>query len=303
LIATGARPRTLRVPGNELANIFYLRSMDDSRKIRSAAEKAKRAAVIGNGFIGMEVAAVLAQKKIHTTMVFPEERVWKRVFTPEMSAFFEKYYKDRGVEILAESSVAGFEGKGAVIAAALDGGRTISCDMAVAGVGVAPVTELFAESGILGRDGVEVNEYLETAAPGVYAAGDAANYPDTIFEKRRRVEHWDNAVSQGQHWARVVTGDRQPFVHVPYFFSDIFDLSYEFWGDPEGATQTVARGDLSAPSFSVWWIKGERLAAAFVMNRPDEERQAAPDWIQSKKVVSATRLAEQKLPIADAVAS
>ncbi len=300
LIATGARPRTLAVPGKDLASVFYLRSMDDSRKIRSAAESAKRAVVIGNGFIGMEVAAVLAQKKVHTTMVFPEERVWKRVFTPEMSAFFERYYAKRGVEILSKSNVAGFEGKGPADAIVLEGGRTIPCDMVVAGVGVAPVTELFAESGILGRDGVEVNEYLETAAPGVYAAGDVANYPDTIFEKRRRVEHWDNAVSQGQHWARVVTGDRQPFVHVPYFFSDIFDLSYEFWGDSEGATQTVARGDLNTSSFSVWWLKGERLIAAFAMNRPDEEREAAPKWIQSRKAVSAARLAEQKRPIGEA---
>ena len=300
LIATGARPRLLNVAGKDLANVFYLRSMDDSRKIRSAAEKAKRAVAIGNGFIGMEVAAVLAQKKIHTTMVFPEERAWKRVFTPEISAFFEKYYKDRGVEILAKSSVAGFEGKGAVNAATLDSGRTISCDMAVAGVGVSPVTELFAESGILGRDGVEVNEYLETAAPGVYAAGDVANYPDTIFEKRRRVEHWDNAVSQGQHWARVVTGDRQPLVHVPYFFSDIFDLSYEFWGDSEGATQTVVRGNMSTPSFSVWWLKGERVIAAFAMNRLDEERQAATEWIQQRKNVSAGRLGEENRPIKEA---
>src|SRR5439155_8294306 len=100
---------------------------------------------------------------------------------------------------------------------------------------------------------------------GVCAAGDAANYPDLIFEKRRRVEHWDNAISQGQHWAGVVLGDRQPFIHVPYFFSDVFNLSYEFWGDSSGATQTVVRGDTNASAFSVWWLKKNQVVAAFTM--------------------------------------
>jgi NADPH-dependent 2,4-dienoyl-CoA reductase/sulfur reductase-like enzyme len=293
LIATGARPRKLNVPGGDLANVFYLRSMADSRTIRTAAKDAKRAVVIGSGFIGMEVAAVLAQKNISTTMIFPEERVWKRMFTPEMSRFFENYYAARSVEILTKSNVTAFEGKENVSAVALEGGRTIPCDMVVVGVGAAPVTELFAGTPIAGRDGLEVNEYLETAVPGVFAAGDVANYPDKIFEKRRRVEHWDNAVSHGQHWARVVTGERQPFVHVPYFFSDIFDLSYEFWGDEDGATQTVVRGDLNSTSFGVWWLKQNRLVAVFLMNRPDDERQAAPEWIQSRKAISATRLGEQ----------
>ena len=301
LIATGARARRLNVPGNDLASIFYLRSMDDSRRIRTAAEKSKRAVVIGGGFIGMEVAAVLTQKNVHTTMIFPEERVWKRMFTPEMSKLFERYYAERGVEVVAKSNVAGFDGDGAVNSVQLEGGQAISCDMVIAGVGAAAMTELFAGSKIAGRDGVEVDKFLETAAPGVYAAGDVANYPDAIFGKRRRVEHWDNAVSQGQHWARVAMGDRQPFVHVPYFFSDVFDLSYEFWGDSDGATQTVVRGDLKSTSFSVWWLERERLIAAFAMNRPDEERNAAPEWIQSKKKVSAARLGEQNRPVNDAV--
>lgn len=300
LIATGARARKLNVAGADLGNVFYLRSMADSRAVRAAADRAKRAVVIGGGFIGMEVASVLAQKNIQTTMIFPEERVWKRMFTPEMSRFFENYYAARNVEILAKSNISEFEDKGNVSAVALEGGRTIPCDMVVVGAGAEPVMDLFAGSGVAGRDGVEVNEYLETAAPGVFAAGDIANYPDKIFEKRRRVEHWDNAVSQGQHWARIVTGDRQPFVHVPYFFSDVFDLSYEFWGDTDGATQTVVRGDLNSTSFSVWWLKQNRLVAAFLMNRPDDERQA-PDWIQAKKSVSAERLGDQKKPASEAI--
>jgi NADPH-dependent 2,4-dienoyl-CoA reductase/sulfur reductase-like enzyme len=130
-----------------------------------------------------------------------------------------------------------------------------------------------------------------------------ANYPDLIFNKRRRVEHWDNAVSQGTHWALVALGDREPFVHVPYFFSDVFDLSYELWGDSEGATEIIVRGDITASSFSVWWLKAGRLISAFVMNRPDEERQVAPEWIKSEQAVSSKRLADQTQSVADAAQS
>jgi len=302
LIATGCRARRLESPGNDLANVFYLRSMDDSRKIRFCAANSKQAVVIGGGFIGMEVASVLAQKNIHTTMIVREDRVWKRAFTPEMSAFFERYYTAHGVRLLRQVNVAALEGKSTVSAAVLDDRRKVPCDMVVAGVGATPVTDLFAKSELSNDNGIVVNEYLETAKPGLYAAGDVANYPDSIFKKRRRVEHWDNAVSQGQHWARVVLGDRKPFVHVPYFFSDVFDLSYELWGDSDGATQTVVRGEVGSSKFSVWWLKEARVIATFVMNRPDEERQVAPEWIESRQVVSPKPLADQARAVREAAA-
>ena len=183
----------------------------------------------------------------------------------------------------------------------LSSGRKISCDMVVAGVGAAPVTELFANSGLAIENGIAVNEYLETNQPRISAAGDVANYVDILFDKRRRVEHWDNAVSQGQHWASMISGERRPFLHVPYFFSDVFDLSYELWGDSEGATQTIARGDLSSSSFSIWWLKRDCLIAAFVMNRPDEEREFAPEWIKSKQILSSDRLKDPNRPIGEAI--
>jgi NADPH-dependent 2,4-dienoyl-CoA reductase/sulfur reductase-like enzyme len=299
LIATGAQPRPLGCPGDNLPNVFYLRSLDESRKIRAAAAGSKHAVVIGGGFIGMEVASVLAQKNIETTLVIREDRVWSRVFTPAMSEFFEGYYTSRGVQLVKRERVTGLEGATRVEATVFSSGRRISCDLVVAGVGVTPVTELVKKSGLAVDNGIVVNQYLETNHRGVYAAGDVANYFDPIFEKRRRVEHWDNAVSQGQHWAGVVSGDRQPFVHVPYFFSDVFDLSYELWGDAEGATQTVVRGDLNGSSFSVWWLKQARVVSAFVMNRPDEERQVAPEWIKSKQIVSPERLRDENRPVAE----
>jgi NADPH-dependent 2,4-dienoyl-CoA reductase/sulfur reductase-like enzyme len=300
LIATGARPRRLDCPGNDLQNVFYLRSLDDSRKIRTAAKSSKRAVVLGGGFIGMEVASVLAQQNIETTLIFREDRVWSRVFTPPMSDFFERYYTSRGVQLLKEENVLRFEGKDQVSATVLSSGRKISCDIAVIGIGAAPVSELFTNSDLDIENGVAVNEYLETKLPGIFAAGDVANYRDIIFDKRRRVEHWDNAVSQGQHWAALVRGDRKPFSHVPYFFSDVFDLSYELWGDSEGATQTVARGDLSTSSFSVWWLKQGRLVSAFAMNRPDEERDAAAEWIKNKQLVAPERLGDNHRAVKEA---
>jgi NADPH-dependent 2,4-dienoyl-CoA reductase/sulfur reductase-like enzyme len=182
----------------------------------------------------------------------------------------------------------------------LSSGRKISCDMVVVGIGATPVSELFTNSGLAVENGITVNEYLETNQPSVFAAGDVANYVDTIFDKRRRVEHWDNAVSQGQYWAGLVRGDRKPFLHVPYFFSDVFDLSYELWGDLEGATHTVARGDLNSSSFSVWWLKQGQLVSAFAMNRPDEERQAAAEWVKAKQLVSPERLGDNNSAVNEA---
>ena len=292
IIATGARVRTLDIPGAQLRNVQYLRTLDDSKTIRERAQGVKQAVVIGSGFIGMEVAAVLAQQGIETTMILRDDRIWKQFFTPPMSRFFEEYYTARGVSFERLATIRELRGNEAVGALVLSDGHAIACQLVVAGIGVLPATEMLAGSGIAVADGVMVNEYLETSAPGILAAGDVANYEDVLFQKRRRAEHWDNAVSQGQHCARALMGERAPFRHVPYFFSDVFDLSYEFWGDPAGADEIVHRGDLSTSSFSVWWLRRSVAVAAFVMNRPEQERDAAPKWIEAQQAVSGKKLAD-----------
>ena len=299
IIATGARPRTLNVPGAGLENVHYLRSLDDSKSVRRSAENVKQAAVIGGGFIGMEVAAVLAQKGIEVTMVLNEDRIWKRFFSPQMSAFFESYYADRGIRLVKSATVKQLRGNGIVSSVALADGQSVPCQMVVAGIGVTPLTEVLATSGLEVQDGVMVNEYLRTRHADIYAAGDVASYQDVIFGKRRRVEHWDNAVSQGQYCARALMGDQTPFRHVPYFFSDVFDLSYEYWGDASGADELIHRGDLASKSFSVWWLQQQRVVAVFTMNRPDEEREAAPKWIEEKRVVSIAKLKDTSAPISN----
>jgi len=303
VIATGASPRTLKIAGSHLQNLFYLRTLNNSKIIRNAAEKAKHAVVIGGGFIGMEVAAVLAQKGIEVAMVLNDDRVFKRLFSPDMSTFFETYYASRGVRLIKSTSVTELRGEGVVKSAVLKDGQTVSCDLVVAGIGVQPSIEMLANSGLDVGDGILVNEYLQTTHPDILAAGDVANYQDVIFGRRRRVEHWDNAVSQGQYCARSLMGDKTPFRHVPYFFSDVFDLSYEYWGDSSGADQVMHRGDLSSNSFSVWWVRQQRLVAAFTLNRPDEERNLAPQWIESGQSVSSAKLADASQPIAAAAAS
>jgi NADPH-dependent 2,4-dienoyl-CoA reductase/sulfur reductase-like enzyme len=290
VVATGAQVRKLSIPGADLDGVYYLRTLGDSKRIREKAGSVKRAVVIGGGFIAMEVTAVLAQKGIETTMVFPEDRIWKRFFSAKMSEFFETYYAKRGVRLANNANVVELKGAGAIKSVLLQSGEILDCDMLVAGIGVTPVTEPLLKSGIELKDGVVVNEYLETSQPHILAAGDVANYYDVLFDTHRRAEHWDNAVSQGQHCARALLGERTPFIHVPYFFSDVFDLSYEFWGDPSDADEIVERGDLSTSSFSVWWLRHGRLAAAFLMNRPEEEREAAPRLIQSKELTSVKTL-------------
>lgn len=282
LIATGSRVRTLNVTGSDLDGIFYLRSLNDSRRIRERSTQAKRAVVIGGGFIGMEAASSLSQRGVEVTLLLGEDRIWQRLFTPEMSDYFRNYYEARGVKVRTGRQVAAFTGKTAVEAVETSAGERFEADMVVAGIGVTPQTELFANTGLSVENGIRVNEYLETNVAGVYAAGDVARYRDVLFDTERRVEHWDNAVSQGAWAARVMTGTREPFLHVPYFFSDVFDLSYEFWGDSSIATSTTVRGDMASNSFSVWWLKDKRVVAAFLLARSEEEREFAQKAIRDK---------------------
>jgi NADPH-dependent 2,4-dienoyl-CoA reductase/sulfur reductase-like enzyme len=291
LIATGARPRMLDLPGADLDGVRYLRTIDDSRAIRDAAANAKRAVAIGGGFIAMEVASVLASQGVDVSMVFPDDRVWKKLFTPEMSSFFETYYRDRGVRLEASQMVTAIEGDGGrVVAVSTSTGNRIETDLVVAGIGIEPNLALFEGTALKMNGGIAVNEYLETSIPGVLAAGDVVRYRDLLFGKMRRADHWDNAVEQGKHAAAILCGERTPFVHVPYFFSDVFDLSYEFWGDASDATSVIYRGDVASGAFSAWWQRRETVVAAFVMNRPDEERELAPQWISERQDVSQDAL-------------
>jgi NADPH-dependent 2,4-dienoyl-CoA reductase/sulfur reductase-like enzyme len=279
LIATGSTVRRLRVPGANLSEVFYLRQMRDSQAIQAQIKRGKRAVVIGSGFIGMEVASVLASHGVRTTMVFPDDRVWKRLFTPPVSTFFERQFAGHGITFMKSETVLAVTHQNRGCQVVLESGKQLATDFVVAGIGVTPSMELFHRTPLDTDDGIRVNKFLETSVPEVWAAGDIANYPDEIFHRPRRVQHWDNAVEQGRTAMRNILGKLQPFIHVPYFFSDVFDLSYEFWGDADGHDQIVYRGNMNAKQLSVWWLKKQTLCATLIMNRPEEERAVAPRWI------------------------
>jgi NADPH-dependent 2,4-dienoyl-CoA reductase/sulfur reductase-like enzyme len=219
-----------------------------------------------------------------------------------MSAFLEKYYTNKGVRLIAGASVIGFEGRDNHVTRVLLGVEDpIQADIVVAGIGVTPVTDIAEDTGILVKHGIVVDEYLASNVKDVYAVGDVAEYYDVIFDKRRCIEHWDNAVTQGQCAMQSMMGTPHAFVHVPYFFSDIFDLSFEFWGDTTGADDIVYRGDTASGSFSVWWLKEQVLVAAFLMSRPDEERESVAEWIECLQKLSADDLRDTSQPISKAV--
>jgi NADPH-dependent 2,4-dienoyl-CoA reductase/sulfur reductase-like enzyme len=200
--------------------------------------------------------------------------------------------------MVTRAEVDSFAGNETVSAVVLCSGKELAADLVVAGIGVDPEVELLKGSGLMLDDGVVVNEYLETNVPGVYAAGDVTKYFDVTTGKLRCIEHWHNAVQQGKHAADVMMGKREPLHTVPYFSSDVFDLSWEFWGDSQGAEGVIHRGDIDGGSFSAWWTTGNRVVAAFVMNRSDEERELAPEWIKRGCQVNLARLADQTRPIA-----
>jgi NADPH-dependent 2,4-dienoyl-CoA reductase/sulfur reductase-like enzyme len=279
LIAMGSSIRRLKVRGANRPEVFYLREMKDAQAIREQIKRGKRALVIGAGFIGMEVASVLASQGVRTTMVFPDDRVWKRLFTPPISTFFERQFAGRGITFMKGEKVIALAHKNHECQVVLASGSQVSADFVVAGIGVTPPMELFRGTLLDTPGGIRVNKFLETAVEDVWAAGDIANYPDQIFHRRLRVEHWDNAVEQGRVAMRNMMGKLQPFIHVPYFFSDAFDLSYEYWGDATGYDRVVYRGNMFEKQFSVWWLKKQILCAALIMNRPEEERTVAPRWI------------------------
>lgn len=299
LIATGSRLRKLDVPGGDDEDVFYLRWLENAQAIRQRAKDAKRAVVVGGGFIGLETASVLAQEGIEVTLVFPEAFVMQQLFTPEMGDFFHRYYAAHGVTVLPQHTVVGFKRQDGQLAAQLKSGEQLPTDMAVVGIGVEPALELFTETDLKIDDGIVVNEYLETNLPDVYAIGDVVRYKDLIFDTYRRVEHWDNAKAQGIHAAQVMTGKRQPFEHLPYFFSDEFDLSWEFWGDASDADKIIHRGDVAGGEFSTWWVKGKRLIAAFVLNRPEAEGKVAQHLIRSREDAPVDLLRNNSLALAD----
>jgi NADPH-dependent 2,4-dienoyl-CoA reductase/sulfur reductase-like enzyme len=216
-----------------------------------------------------------------------------------MSRYYESVFRENDVAVRAGAEVARVVGDGAVEAVELAGGDRVPADLVVAGIGVVPATALFEDAGLELDDGVLVDERLATTVEGVWAAGDVARYQDVLFGVRRRVEHWDDAVEQGKLAGRnlmAAPGEAERFEHVPDFFSDVFELSWELWGDPSGADDVVVRGGIEEGSFSTWWLRERRPVAVFVMARPDDEREAAEPLIRARRKVATEALRDEDRP-------
>jgi 3-phenylpropionate/trans-cinnamate dioxygenase ferredoxin reductase subunit len=266
LLATGAAPRRLDVPGADLEGVLYLRDLADSDAIRDRLREGAHLVVVGAGWIGAEVAASAREKGVEVTMLARDALPLARVLGPDVAAVYRDIHLDHGVEFLSQTTVAAFEGDGAIERVRTEDGRAIDCDLVVVGVGVTPRTELAVRAGIEVDDGIAVDEHLETSAPGVFAAGDAASAHHALYGRRIRVEHWANAVNQGPAAARNMLGRKQPYERLPYFFSDQYDVGMEYSGHAGRWDEVVFRGDPATREFVAFWLEGGRVLAGMNVN-------------------------------------
>ncbi len=278
LLATGGTPKHLDIPGADLEGIHYLRWLNDSEAIRSAAAKAKHAAVIGGSFIGVEVAAALVGYKVDTTMIVKGKTIWSSFLPEELAMFFQQTLADHGVKFVTEDEavrILPHSGQMHADRVATKKGHTVGGDLIIAGVGITLNREL-ADAALLDYDaetqGVKVNEYLQTSDPDIYAAGDIAAFPDPVFGTLR-IEHWDTALSQGKTAGANMAGANEPYDHVQYYFSDLFDLGIEVLGHPKPDAHIIVRGKIEDRTFAALYLDGSRdiVVGALTVNRPPEE--------------------------------
>jgi 3-phenylpropionate/trans-cinnamate dioxygenase ferredoxin reductase component len=266
LLATGAEPRRLPLPGAELDGVVYLRTVEDSDALRERLDRGGHVVVVGAGWIGAEVAASARQRGLDVTVLDPLSVPLERVLGTEMGAVYRDVHADQGVKLLMGTGVEGFEGGDAVQRVRTSDGRTLDCDFVVVGVGVQPRSQLAAQAGLAVGDGILVDEHLQTSAPGVFAAGDVAGAEHPFYGERVRVEHWANALHQGPVAARNMLGRGEAFDSLPYFFSDQYDVGMEYTGFARHWDRVVIRGDLAAREFIAFWMVEDRVVAGMNVN-------------------------------------
>lgn len=287
LIATGCAVKQIPLDGSKLKNVFYLRTLDDEHQIKEAMRYASTAVIIGAGFIGMELASAFAQNGIKTTMVVRENTIFEKMGSPEMSLFFLNYYKEQGVEIILNDQASRIEGNDRAENVVTVSGAEIPADIVAIGIGVYPNVDFLEGSGIEVNNGVLVNEHLESVnRKGVFAAGDVANYDDLVFGKRHRLEHWDNARKQGELAAKNMMGQQTPVHSVPYFYSEMFDISWEFIGDNTDVDETLLRGSFETQYAVLFFLKDKTLKAAFLMMSTQAERNLCEKLIINRTSLS-----------------
>lgn len=270
LLATGACPVRLDIPGSNLPKVHYLRTLDDSRAIIAKAELVQRAAVIGASFIGLETAAALRERGIEVHVIGPQSRPLERVLGPQLGDMIKAIHEEHGVVFHFGTSAVAIDEAGVT----LGNGELIAADLVVVGIGVRPEVEIAAQAGLAIDNGILVDAYLQTSAPGIFAAGDIARWPDPHSGANIRVEHWVVAERQGQTAARNMLGHREPFVAVPFFWSQHYDVAIRYIGHAERWDRVEIEGDPALRDCSVSFIQGDRKLAVATVSRDRENLRA-----------------------------
>jgi NADPH-dependent 2,4-dienoyl-CoA reductase/sulfur reductase-like enzyme len=263
LLATGGVVR--RFPWN-VEGVVYFRTLNDYRKLREVSEKGKRIAVIGGGFIGSEIAAALAMNGVSVTMIFPDSGIGVRIYPPGLSRFLATYYHSKGVEVLANEGVVGIESRGDSFMVKTKLGKQLNFDAVVAGIGIEPNVALAKSAGLKVDNGIVVDEFTATSSPGIYAAGDVANFFNPALGKRIRVEHEDNANSMGAVAGKNMAGGRESYRHLPFFYSDLFDLGYEAVGDTDARMEMVEDWKVQYREGVVYYLSEGRVRGVLLWN-------------------------------------
>jgi NTE family protein len=290
LLATGGRPRSLGVPGESLPGVYQLRTLAEAERLKEAAGSSTRVVVIGASFIGLEVAASLAERGLDVTVLSQDDQVWPGVVPSEIATAIQSDFEARGVTFRHHVRVTAFEGKDSLEFLVTNVGD-VEASFVVEGVGLQLNTELAAAAGLEIDDGIVVNERLQTSVPGIFAAGDVASFPDVFASlngepRRRHVEHWDNAVAQGRVAGANMGGKRIRFVHVPYFWSDLFDHTINVVGSLDGGEITMLRGTVESRNCTYLVLRGGYVRGALMLNRAGDRR-------------ALTELIGKRIPIED----
>ncbi len=270
LLATGGTPRRLPFGGEQ---IIYFRTLDDYERLRAltAAGAGQHFAVIGGGFIGSEIAAALAMNGKKVVMAFPEAGIGSRMFPPDLARFLNDFYQQKGVEVLAGHLVDGMDARGGravlkVRNAQGQGAREVEADGIVAGIGIQPNVELAQAAGLVVENGIRVDAFLRTSHPDIYAAGDVANFYNPALDKRLRVEHEDNANTMGRLAGQAMAGRTVTYDHLPFFYSDLFDLGYEAVGEVDSRLETVADWKEPYREGVVYYLRDGRVRGVLLWN-------------------------------------
>jgi 3-phenylpropionate/trans-cinnamate dioxygenase ferredoxin reductase component len=263
LLATGGTPRRLPFGGDA---VNYFRTLGDYRSLRDQAAAGRTVAVIGGGFIGSEITAALAIQGCRVTQLFPEDGIGARIFPKDLARFVTDYYREKGVDARPGEIVTGVSRVPGGVSLETKSGFRVTVETVVAGLGIVPNTELAEAAGIAVDDGIPVDERLRTSHPQVFAAGDVARFEAPALGKRMRVEHEDNALTMGKAAGRSMAGDPTPYSHVPFFYSDLFDLGYEAVGELDPRGETVSDWKTPLREGVVYFLSGGRVRGVLLWN-------------------------------------